>query len=85
MKLSVNETTGFWLWLYMCPYSTSFDFKICLRARKVSGRFVACVASVSARVRREGWDKNKKKGMTFFLLPLQLSRYNSTANAFYAG
>ena len=35
MKLSVNETTGFWLWL--CPYSTSFDFKICLRARKVSG------------------------------------------------
>ena len=35
MKLSVNETTGFWLWL--CPYSTSFDFKICLRARKVYG------------------------------------------------
>ena len=25
---------------------------------------VACVASVSARVRRESWDESKKKGMT---------------------
>ena len=26
--------------------------------------FLACVASVSARVRRERWDESKKKGMT---------------------
>ena len=27
---------------------------------------IACVASVSARVRRESWEESKKKGMTFF-------------------
>ena len=27
------------------------------------GVLVACVASVSARVRRENWDKSKKRGM----------------------
>ena len=26
--------------------------------------YLACVASVSARVRRERWDESKKKGMT---------------------
>ena len=40
---------------------------------------LACIASVSARVRRESWDE------FFFLLPLELSRYNLTGNACYAG
>ena len=44
--------------------------------------FVACIASVSARVRRESWDESKKNrnegggGR---------ERYNSTGNACYAG
>ena len=60
---------------------------------------LACLASVSARVGRENWDKSKKKKnegegewsegtsslfplpLPFFLLPLQLSRYYSTGNA----
>ena len=36
---------------------------------QLGDRRVACAASISARVRRESWDKNKKKGMmgmTFF-------------------
>ena len=36
---------------------------------------LACIASVSARVRRESWDESKKK----------LSRYNLTGNVCYAG
>ena len=76
--------------------------------------YIACVASVSARVRRELWDESKKKRNDgegegtvilyrdmgnsvfsllpfpspfhfFFSLPLQLSRYNLTENACYAG
>ena len=41
MKLSVKEPklTGFHCELRTMPFSTSFDFKICLRARKVSGPF----------------------------------------------
>ena len=30
----------------------------------ISDYLVACVASVSLRVRRESWDESKKKGMT---------------------
>ena len=59
---------------------------------------LACVASGSARVRRENWNESKKRNegggfpplpspspFHFFLLPLQISRYNSTGNACYAG
>ena len=45
--------------------------------------FVACIASVSERVRRESWDESKKKkGMRG---ERGRERYNSTGNACYAG
>ena len=38
---------------------------ICSVFKVVSNKTnLACVASVSARVRRESWDESKKKGMT---------------------
>ena len=41
MKLLVNEAklTGLYARNCTCYYSTSFDFKICLRARKATGPF----------------------------------------------
>ena len=32
--------------------------------KKQTNKQIACVASVSSRVRRESWDESKKKGMT---------------------
>ena len=43
---------------------------------------LACVASVSARVRRVRRNESKQK---ILLLPLKLSRNDSTGNACYAG
>ena len=58
-------------------------FGLYIPEKLISTVNLACVASVSARVRRENWDKSKKRieggggG--------ELSRYNSTGNASYAG
>ena len=61
-------------WLQSSQMSRLNDFKnndysdycfVVFFFNTVEAAIVACVASVSARVRRESWDKSKKKALPF--------------------
>ena len=45
-------------------FINDITFSICFIHVPITLSFVACVASVSALVRRERWDESKNKGMT---------------------
>ena len=62
----VNEAIKFYVALLLALTQKIFATGASKRSLPIAEYSVACVASVSARVRRERWDESEKKG-TFAL------------------